>query len=53
MRIKEDILLRIGEIVQQHGAELAVPTSTVHMPEGVRVHGEPMVAGLEGAPQGV
>src|SRR5690606_27395833 len=35
MSIKEDILLKIGGIVYEHGAELAVPTSTVHMPDGV------------------
>lgn len=29
-RIKEDILLQIAAIVQQHGAEFAFPTRTVH-----------------------
>lgn len=52
MQIKEDILLRIAGIVRTHGAELAVPTSTVHMPEGLRLHGgngqelpDPVLAG--------
>jgi MscS family membrane protein len=35
MAIKEDILLKIAGIVRAHGAELAVPTSTVHMPDGL------------------
>jgi MscS family membrane protein len=52
MRIKEDILLRIGEIVHKHGAELAVPTSTVHMPEGVNLRrGEAFAEGLVEQPQ--
>ena len=52
MRIKEDILLRIGEIVHKHGAELAVPTSTVHMPEGVNLRRvEAFAEGLVEQPQ--
>jgi MscS family membrane protein len=41
MRIKEEILLQIANIVRAHDAELAVPTSTVHMPDGVRLRNEP------------
>jgi MscS family membrane protein len=40
MSVKEDILLRIAAIVHEHGGELAVPTSTVHMPDGVRFQSE-------------
>ncbi|MDH5648661.1 MAG: mechanosensitive ion channel family protein [Gammaproteobacteria bacterium] len=29
--IKQDILLRVGEIITNHGAEIAFPTSTVHL----------------------
>lgn len=29
--IKQDILLRIGEIVARHGAEIAFPTQTLHL----------------------
>ena len=29
--IKEDVLLRIAAIVERHGAEMAFPTSTVHL----------------------
>lgn len=35
METKEDLLLRIADIVRRHGGELAVPTSTIHMPDGV------------------
>ena len=33
--IKQDVLLKIAEIIAQHGAEIAFPTSTVHLPNGV------------------
>ena len=29
--VKEDVLLRISDIVGQHGAEIAFPTRTVHL----------------------
>lgn len=29
--IKQDVLLRIAEIIEQHGAEIAFPTSTLHV----------------------
>src|SRR5690606_15035122 len=38
MAIKEDILLKIAAIVHERDAELAVPTSTVHMPDGIQIH---------------
>lgn len=54
MTVKEDILLKIAAIVREHGGELAVPTSTVHMPDGIRFQPEaprslpePFLAGLE------
>jgi MscS family membrane protein len=37
MTTKEDILLKIAAIVRNHDAELAVPTSTVHMPDLIHV----------------
>jgi MscS family membrane protein len=37
MRVKEDVLLKIASIVRTHGGELAVPTSTVHIPDGLRI----------------
>ncbi len=36
-RIKEDVLLKVLAIVQEHGAEIAFPTSTLHIPEAVRI----------------
>lgn len=29
--VKQDVLLRIGEIIGQHGAEIAFPTQTLHL----------------------
>lgn len=36
-RIKEDVLLKIMAIIEQQGAEVALPTSTLHVPEGLRL----------------
>ncbi len=38
-RVKQDVLLRILDIVEAHGAEVAFPTSTVHVPDGVVLAG--------------
>ncbi|MFB2763453.1 mechanosensitive ion channel family protein [Marinobacter shengliensis] len=38
--IKEDVLLKISEIIESHGAEIAFPTRTLHLPEGVKVSGD-------------
>ncbi len=35
--IKQDVLLKISEIITAHGAEIAYPTSTLHMPELAQV----------------
>ncbi len=35
MRVKQDVLLKIADIIAQHGAKLAVPVSTVYAPEGL------------------
>ncbi len=32
--VKQDVLLRIGQIVESHGAEIAFPTRTVHLQGG-------------------
>lgn len=34
-RVKQDVLLKVLEIVDRHGAEVAFPTRTVHVPEGI------------------
>ncbi len=33
--IKQDILLQINQIIADHHAEIAFPTSTIHVPDGV------------------
>lgn len=33
--IKEDVLLKVIDIISAHGAECAFPTTTVHVPDGV------------------
>ncbi|KPK37971.1 MAG: mechanosensitive ion channel protein MscS [Gammaproteobacteria bacterium SG8_47] len=37
--VKQDVLLRIYAIIAEHGAEVAFPTSTIHVPEGVAFRG--------------
>lgn len=39
-RIKEDVLLKVLKIVDEHDAQIAFPTSTLHMPQGLRLRGE-------------
>ena len=34
-RIKEDVLLKVLAIVDEHDAQIAFPTSTLHMPDGL------------------
>jgi MscS family membrane protein len=36
-KVKQDVLLRIAEIIAAHGAEIAFPTSTVYVPNGLFV----------------
>lgn len=36
-QIKQGVLLKILDIIESHGAEAAFPTSTVHVPEGLRL----------------
>ena len=43
--MKQDVLLRILEIIDRHGAEIAFPTSTVHMPGGLSI-AEPAAVGM-------
>ena len=38
--VKHDVLLRISDIIVGHGAEIAFPTSTLHLPDGITVHPE-------------
>ena len=36
-QVKQDVLLKILEIIESHGAQAAFPTSTIHVPEGLAV----------------
>jgi MscS family membrane protein len=33
--VKQDVLFKVFEIIDRHGAEIAFPTRTVHMPNGI------------------
>ena len=35
--VKEQVMLTIGEIVERHGAEIAFPTTTVHVPDAIHL----------------
>ncbi len=35
--IKQDVMLRVAEIIQRHGAEIAFPTSTLHLADPITV----------------
>ena len=39
-QVKQDVLLRIAEIIASHGAEIAFPTSTVHLVGDIAQAGE-------------
>jgi MscS family membrane protein len=49
--IKHEVLLKIYDIIVGYGAEVAFPTSTVHLPEGVRL--EPGTASLFSGKSGI
>ncbi|MBI1396790.1 MAG: mechanosensitive ion channel [Betaproteobacteria bacterium] len=38
--VKEQVMLRISDIIASHGAEIAFPTTTLHVPDGVHVSGD-------------
>jgi len=46
--IKQDVLLKILNIIESHGAECAFPTSTVHIPDGLTVSKSEAEAKIEG-----
>ncbi len=35
--VKQDVLFKVSEIISSHGAEIAFPTSTIHVPESIRI----------------
>jgi MscS family membrane protein len=40
-RVKHDVLLRVADIIASHGAEMAFPTQTLHVPDALRIEGAP------------
>lgn len=36
-QVKQDVMFKILEIITQHGAEVAFPTSTIHVPEQLKI----------------
>lgn len=38
--VKEDVLLKISDIIESHGAEVAFPTRTLLLPDGVKARGD-------------
>jgi MscS family membrane protein len=48
--VKQDVLLKISDIIESHGAEVAFPTRTLHMPEGVRLAGNGAGQGSSNGP---
>ncbi len=38
--VKERVMLAISDIVEKHGAEIAFPTTTIHVPDGIQVTGD-------------
>lgn len=36
-QVKQDVLLKISEIITSHKAEIAYPTRTMHVPDGIQV----------------
>jgi len=39
-KVKQDVLLRVTEIIKAHGAQIAFPTSTVHVPNRLSLRKE-------------
>jgi MscS family membrane protein len=37
--VKQDVLLKVIGIIEQNGAEVAFPTSTIHMPDKLQLEG--------------
>ncbi len=46
--VKEDVLLKVMDIILAHGAEVAFPTSTIHVPDGVRFSGNGDIRNIAG-----
>jgi MscS family membrane protein len=42
--VKQDVLLKVVEIIERHGAQIAFPTSTLHIPDGMQLREAAQVA---------
>ena len=42
--IKQDVLLKISDVIEAHGAEIAYPTRTLHVADVVNIEADPLVA---------
>ncbi|MDX1456198.1 MAG: mechanosensitive ion channel family protein [Marinobacter sp.] len=49
--IKQDVLLKISEIIEGYGAEVAFPTRTLHLPDALRFAGDEQTEALAAAQQ--
>lgn len=34
--VKQDVLLKVGEIIERHGAQIGYPMRTLHVPEALQ-----------------
>lgn len=41
-KVKQDVLFKIADIIAGHKAEIAFPTSTVHIPDGLQIESDSM-----------
>lgn len=48
--VKQDVLLKVLDIIEGHGAEVAFPTTTVHVPDGLQLQEEAAFAQGDGTP---
>jgi len=46
--VKQDVLYQVLRIIEAHGAKVAFPTTTLHVPEGIRISGDPPAGGGSG-----
>lgn len=42
--VKQDVLLKVVDVIERHGAQIALPTSTLHIPDGVQLREAAQVA---------
>ena len=45
--VKQDVLLKVNDVIERHGAEIAFPTTTVHLAGSPEAGAPPLLAGEE------